>query len=56
MREGGEVTIVPTDASDRTIFLVLYDGRIHFSGSAGQLLASQDPYLKELLYRTLPPW
>jgi hypothetical protein len=36
--------------------MVLYDGRIHFSGSAEQLLASEDSYLKELLFMTLPPW
>ena len=50
--------IVPADpaTTNRTTFLVLYDGRIHFSGSADELLASTEPYLKELLYRTLPPW
>ncbi len=37
-------------------FMVLHEGRIHFDGSAAELLASQDPYLKEFLYRTLPPW
>ena len=31
-------------------------GRIHFQGSAAELLAADDPYLKEFLYRTLPPW
>jgi phospholipid/cholesterol/gamma-HCH transport system ATP-binding protein len=37
-------------------FTVLHEGRIHFDGNAAELLASQDPYLKEFLYRTLPPW
>ena len=37
-------------------FMVLHDGRIHFSGTAPELLASRDPYLERFLYRTLPPW
>ena len=37
-------------------FMVLHDGRIHFSGTASELLASRDPYLERFLYRTLPPW
>lgn len=37
-------------------FMVLHEGRIHYRGSGEALLASDDPYLKELLYRTLPPW
>jgi phospholipid/cholesterol/gamma-HCH transport system ATP-binding protein len=37
-------------------FMVLHEGRIHFHGSAAELIASPDPYLKEFLYRTLPPW
>jgi phospholipid/cholesterol/gamma-HCH transport system ATP-binding protein len=39
-----------------TEFMVLHEGRIHFHGSATALLASEDPFLKEFLYRTLPPW
>jgi phospholipid/cholesterol/gamma-HCH transport system ATP-binding protein len=37
-------------------FMVLHDGRIIFEGSAAELLASDDAYLKEFLYNTLPPW
>lgn len=37
-------------------FMVLHDGRIQFQGHATDLLASQDAYLKEFLYKTLPPW
>jgi len=37
-------------------FMVLHEGRIHFEGSADELLASSDPYLKEYLRKTLPPW
>jgi phospholipid/cholesterol/gamma-HCH transport system ATP-binding protein len=58
VREGDDVRIVP--ASDamaaRVEFMVLHDGQIVFEGPAQELLASTDPYLKEFLYRTLPPW
>lgn len=37
-------------------FMVLHEGRILFEGHATELLASEDPYLKEFLYKTLPPW
>ena len=37
-------------------FLVLHDERIYFEGSLQTLLASDDPYLKEFLFMTLPPW
>ena len=37
-------------------FMVLHEGRIHFHGTAAELLASTDPYLERFLYRTLPPW
>lgn len=42
--------------SDNAEFMVLYEGRIIFHGSGAELLASQDPYIKEFLYMTLPPW
>jgi phospholipid/cholesterol/gamma-HCH transport system ATP-binding protein len=37
-------------------FMVLHEGRISFEGSGKELLASQDQYLKEFLFKTLPPW
>lgn len=37
-------------------FMVLHEGRIQFHGTAAELLASQDEYLRRFLYRTLPPW
>jgi phospholipid/cholesterol/gamma-HCH transport system ATP-binding protein len=37
-------------------FMVLLDGGIHFHGSAAELLASPDPYLKRFMLQTLPPW
>ena len=57
-RSGGEMRIVPqADATaTRTEFMVLHEGRILFEGPAAELLASEEPYLKEFLYKTLPPW
>ncbi|MDA1185984.1 MAG: ATP-binding cassette domain-containing protein [Acidobacteria bacterium] len=56
--ENGQTRIVP--ASDgkaaQTRFMVLHDGQILFEGSGTALLASQDAYLKEFLFMTLPPW
>ena len=37
-------------------FMVLHDGRIQFEGSAAALRSSADPYLRDFLYRTAPPW
>ena len=37
-------------------FMVLQDGRISFSGSGRELLATPDPFLREFLFKTLPPW
>jgi phospholipid/cholesterol/gamma-HCH transport system ATP-binding protein len=37
-------------------FMLLHEGRISFEGSASELLASRDRYLKEFLFMTLPPW
>jgi phospholipid/cholesterol/gamma-HCH transport system ATP-binding protein len=52
------VEIVPADdpARIRAGFMVLHEGRIMFEGHASELLASEDPFLKEFLYNTLPPW
>jgi phospholipid/cholesterol/gamma-HCH transport system ATP-binding protein len=56
--EGGTVKIVDADAAKaaQAEFMVLHDARIQFHGSAAELLASQDPYLKDYLLKTLPPW
>jgi phospholipid/cholesterol/gamma-HCH transport system ATP-binding protein len=40
----------------RARFMVLHDGQICFEGSAAELRASRDQYLKEFLFMTLPPW
>jgi phospholipid/cholesterol/gamma-HCH transport system ATP-binding protein len=54
----GSFRIVPV--SDSTPppadFMVLHDGQIRFEGTGNELLTSRDEYLKELLFRTLPPW
>jgi phospholipid/cholesterol/gamma-HCH transport system ATP-binding protein len=58
VRKDGQVQIVSVDDTKaaHAEFMVLHEGRIHFHGSANKLLASADPFLKEFLYRTLPPW
>ena len=39
-----------------TAFMVLHEGRIYYEGSAAELQAADDPYLREFLFMTLPPW
>jgi phospholipid/cholesterol/gamma-HCH transport system ATP-binding protein len=58
IRSNAHLEIVEADAArgPRAEFMVLNDGRIHFSGSAEELLAADDGYLKALLFMTLPPW
>ena len=57
-REDGEIRIstAANTLADHAEFMVLHDGRIHFEGTAAELLASRDPYLHHFLHRTLPPW
>ena len=58
IRVADRVHIVPADETEteRVTFMVLHDGRIQFRGSVAALRASRDDYLKEFLFRTLPPW
>jgi phospholipid/cholesterol/gamma-HCH transport system ATP-binding protein len=58
VRANGGIQIVEAQDGDdaATDFLVLYDGRIHFEGSASELLATKDAYVRELMEMTLPPW
>jgi phospholipid/cholesterol/gamma-HCH transport system ATP-binding protein len=58
VRSDGEVRFEQRDsaAADNAEFMVLHDRRIIFQGSGAALLASQDKYVKEFLYMTLPPW
>ena len=44
------------EISRRADFTVLRDGRVHFEGTADALLSSRDPYLRQFLRMTLPPW
>jgi phospholipid/cholesterol/gamma-HCH transport system ATP-binding protein len=37
-------------------FMLLHDGGIKFRGTATELMASEDKYIQEFLYMTLPPW
>jgi len=54
--DGVQVATAADIAATHAEFMVLHDGRFHFQGRAAELFASQDPYLKEFLYNTLPPW
>lgn len=58
VRKDGHVQIVSADETKavEAEFTVLHEGRIHFEGSAAELLASRDEYLQNFLFMTLPPW
>ena len=58
VRQDGRLRILtrPKGEASRASFMVLQDGQICFEGSAAELRASQDRYLREFLFRTLPPW
>lgn len=58
IKNGDKVEVIKADHAQvqGVEFLVLRDGSIKFQGTASELLASTDPYLKEYLYKTLPPW
>lgn len=55
---GGRPQILPANEakSDLVTFMMLHEGRIYFEGTAAELRASEDRYLKEFLFMTLPPW
>jgi ABC-type transporter Mla maintaining outer membrane lipid asymmetry ATPase subunit MlaF len=51
------VDIVPAESkATHAEFMVLHEGGFVFEGRAADLLASEDAYLKEFLFKTLPPW
>jgi phospholipid/cholesterol/gamma-HCH transport system ATP-binding protein len=58
VRTAGRVQIRPGDETQaqRATFMVLHGGRILFEGSAAELRASRDDYLRQFLFMTLPPW
>lgn len=53
---GMKIVAAEDTLAQRARFMVLYDGRIYFEGTAAELLASKDDYLQEFLFMTLPPW
>jgi phospholipid/cholesterol/gamma-HCH transport system ATP-binding protein len=58
VRRHGEVAIVEADPARAAAFefMLLAEGRIHVQATAAELLASSDPFVKEYLHKTLPPW
>jgi phospholipid/cholesterol/gamma-HCH transport system ATP-binding protein len=55
--EGRPQIVVANQAkAEQVRFMVLHEGQIYFAGTAVTLLASQDPFLREFLFMTLPPW
>jgi phospholipid/cholesterol/gamma-HCH transport system ATP-binding protein len=57
-RKNGAIEIVDThdQGLEPAEFMVLHDAQIRFRGTADELLSSQDEYLREFMYMTLPPW
>jgi phospholipid/cholesterol/gamma-HCH transport system ATP-binding protein len=51
-----QIAEVGEEKAGRARFMVLHDGKIWFEGGAAELLATDDAYVRELLYKTLPPW
>ena len=51
-----QIRAIPDAEPGRATFMVLHDGRICFEGTAAELRASRDAYLREFLFMTLPPW
>ena len=58
VRKDGMIEIIDVheQAAEPAEFMLLHDGQIHFRGSADELLKSQDKYLRDFMYMTLPPW
>ena len=56
--DNGVIKIVDADPvrAEQIEFMLLHNGRIHLQASAQKLFASTDPFVKEYLYKTLPPW
>jgi phospholipid/cholesterol/gamma-HCH transport system ATP-binding protein len=56
MPDGVRIVAADPAKADNAEFMVLHNGRIHFEGTAAALLAEPDSYLREFLFKTLPPW
>jgi phospholipid/cholesterol/gamma-HCH transport system ATP-binding protein len=46
----------PPHQAEQIEFMLLHEGRIHVQASAQKLFSSTDPFVKDYLYKTLPPW
>jgi phospholipid/cholesterol/gamma-HCH transport system ATP-binding protein len=55
-RDDGLRILETTESNERARFLVLHEGRLYFEGTGASLLSSDDPFLREFLFMTLPPW
>lgn len=55
-QEGAEIVRSDRAQASEVRFMVLHGGTISFEGTADELLASDDPQLKEFMHKTLPPW
>jgi phospholipid/cholesterol/gamma-HCH transport system ATP-binding protein len=56
VRDGVPPRIEAAGELQSTRFMVLHDGGLSFEGSASDLRVATDPYLREFLFMTLPPW
>jgi phospholipid/cholesterol/gamma-HCH transport system ATP-binding protein len=58
IRRDGKVDIVDADPqrAAEIEFMLLHNGRIHVQASAADLFSAEDPFVKEYLHKTLPPW
>ena len=54
--EGGVEVVEAGPTATDAEFMVLHEGRFIFEGLASALLKSDDAYLREFLFKTLPPW
>ncbi len=57
VRRDGRIEIIEAqEGAAAATFMLLHDGQIKFRGTATELMASEDTYIKDFLYMTLPPW
>ena len=58
VRREGRIDIIDTHEQglEQVAFMLLHQGGVRFRGTAAELLSSEDEYLREFLYMTLPPW
>lgn len=57
VQSDGEIQFVKSpETEQQVLFMVLHEGQLLFEGTATELLSSPDPFLKEFLFKTLPPW